>query len=54
MAGKKDKDRRDEPTSEFQNFQRLLKGTLSVPKEELDRRRAKYEREKKEGRADGR
>lgn len=44
MAGeKKSNGKRDEPNQEFENFQRLLKGTLSVPKEELDRRRIEYE-----------
>lgn len=46
MAGKKQSNgKKDEPNPEFDNFQRLLKGTLSVPKEELDKRRAKYDRE---------
>ena len=43
----KDKDRKDEPNPEWDNFQRFLEGTLSVPKEELDRRREEYERQKK-------
>ena len=43
MTGKKkNKSKKDEPNSEFEKFQRLLKDTLSVPKEELDKRRAKY------------
>lgn len=47
MSGeKKSKDKRDEPNSEFKNFQRLLKDTLAVPKEELDKRRDEYERAK--------
>ena len=37
---------KDEPSREYQNFQRLLEGTLAVPKKELDRRRDKYERER--------
>ena len=50
MAGKKkSSDRRDEPSQEFGNFQRLLKDTLSVPKEELDRRQAQHERERNKG-----
>lgn len=54
MAGKNQSDdRRDEPSREFENFQRLLKGTLSVPKEGLDKRQAKYRRERDERRADG-
>ncbi|MBA3569998.1 MAG: hypothetical protein H0W28_11785 [Pyrinomonadaceae bacterium] len=52
MAGQKDKDKRkDEGNTEFENFQKVLEKTLSVPKEELDRRRAEYERERKEKRA---
>ena len=48
MAGeKKSNGKKDESNSEFDSFQRLLKGTLAVPKEELDKRRAEYEREKK-------
>lgn len=49
MAGKKQSnDRRDEPNPEFDNFQQLLKGTLSVPKEEMDKRRAEYERKREQ------
>jgi hypothetical protein len=50
---RKDKDRRpdEERNEEYENFQRFLEGTLSVPKEELDRRREEYERERKEERA---
>ena len=43
----KDKRRKDEPNPEYENFQRFLEGALSVPKEELDRRREEYERERK-------
>lgn len=51
MAGeKKSKGKQDEPSSEFQNFQRLLKGTLSIPKEELDKKRDEYKREYKKRR----
>ncbi len=47
MADEKKNDRKhDEPSQEFQNFQRLLEGTLAVPKEELDKRRDEYERER--------
>lgn len=41
-----------EPSQEFQNFQRLLEGTLAVPKEELDKRRAEYKRERDEKQVD--
>ena len=47
MADEKKRDhKQDEPDQEYKNFQRLLEGTLSVPKEELDKRRAEYERER--------
>ena len=39
--------KKDEPNPEYENFQRFLEGALSVPKEELDKRREEYEREKK-------
>ena len=49
MAERKDKDKRkDEDTTEFDNFQELLKEVLSVPKEELDKRRAEYERKREQ------
>jgi hypothetical protein len=38
----------EERNEEFENFQRVLEKVLSVPKEELDRRRAEYERKKRE------
>lgn len=45
MAGKKKSGgKTDEPNPEFQNFQRLLKDTLAVPKEELDKKRREYNR----------
>jgi hypothetical protein len=52
MAERKPKDRHkdEDDTTEFENFQELLKDVLSVPKEELDKRRAEYERERKEKR----
>jgi hypothetical protein len=40
-----------EDTTEFENFQELLKEILSVPKEELNKRRGEYERKRKEKRA---
>jgi hypothetical protein len=52
VTERKDIDKRkDEDTTEFDNFQELLKEVLSVPKEELDKRRAEYERKRKEKRA---
>lgn len=44
---RKDKDRKDEENTEYDNFQDLLKKVLSAPKEEVDKRRAEYERERK-------
>lgn len=43
---KKSNDGRDEHNPEYDNFQRLLEGTLAVSKEELDKRRDEYERAK--------
>jgi len=48
---RKDDERREEPNPEFDNFQKVLEQVLSVPKEELDERRAEYEREREEKRA---
>jgi hypothetical protein len=42
---KKHSGKQDEPSQEDQNFQRLLEGALAVSKDELDKRRDKYERE---------
>jgi hypothetical protein len=42
---------KDEDTTEYDNFQELLEQVLSVPEEELDKRRAEYEREREEKRA---
>ncbi|MCA1717905.1 MAG: hypothetical protein LC781_14165 [Actinobacteria bacterium] len=36
---------------EYENFQETLKQVLSVPKEELDKKRAEEKRQKKEKRA---
>jgi hypothetical protein len=38
-------------TAEYKNFQKVLEQALSVPKEEIDRRRAEYERKRKKQRA---
>jgi hypothetical protein len=50
---KRDKDERkdDAENTEFENFQEVLEEVLSVPKEELDKRRTEYERGRKEKRA---
>lgn len=44
---------RNGQNDEFKNFQRLLKQALTVPKEDLDERRAEYERQKKERKKPG-
>ncbi len=38
----------DKANPEFENFQKVLEQVLSVPKEELEERRAEYERKRKE------
>ncbi len=43
--------KKDEDNPEFNNFQRLLKQVLSVPKEKIDEKRAEYERDKEQKRA---
>ncbi len=48
-AEDKSNGKQDESNPEFDNFQRLLKDTLAVPKEELDKRRDESERQKKNG-----
>lgn len=37
-------------SSEFSNFQQLLKQVLSVPKEKIDEQRAEYQQEKEQKR----
>ncbi len=44
-------DKKDEPSKEFENFQRMLKQVLSAPKEKVDEKLAEEKREKKEKRA---
>ncbi len=57
MAKRKAKDKRkderngDEANPEYDNFQKTLGQVLSVPKEEIDKRRAEYERERKQKQA---
>lgn len=41
--------KRDERNEAFENFQELAKKLMSVPKEEVDEKRAEREREKKAG-----
>jgi hypothetical protein len=41
LADEKKRDHKhDEPSQEYQNFQRLLEDALAVPKEELDKKEA--------------
>jgi hypothetical protein len=47
---KKHNGKHAELSQEYQNFQRLLKDTLAVPKDELDKRRAEYERKREQER----
>jgi hypothetical protein len=47
----KDEAKKDERNPEYEGFQRILKQVLSVPPKELDKRKAKRERERKEKRA---
>jgi hypothetical protein len=37
-----------ESSQPFENFERLAKGLMAVPKKELDEKQAEYEREKKQ------
>ena len=37
------------PSEEYQNFEKLAKQLISVPKSEIDKREAEYRREKKSG-----
>jgi hypothetical protein len=50
VTERKDREKRKdlEDTAEFENFQELLEQVLSVPKEELDKRRAEYERKREQ------
>jgi hypothetical protein len=56
VAEGKPKERKDErkdgeDTSEFEKFEEFVKKIARVPKEELDKRRAEYERKRKEKQA---
>ena len=37
------------PSEEYQNFEKLAKQLISVPKSEIDKREAEYQKEKKAG-----
>jgi hypothetical protein len=43
------KSKTDQPSEEYQNFEKLAKQLISVPKSELDKREAEYQRQKKSG-----
>jgi hypothetical protein len=38
------------PSEEYQNFEKLAKQLISVPKSEIDKREAEYQKQKKAGR----
>ena len=37
------------PSEEYQNFEKLAKQLISVPKSEIDKREAEYQKQKKSG-----
>jgi hypothetical protein len=37
------------PSEEYQNFEKLAKQLISVPKSEIDKREAEYKKQKKAG-----
>lgn len=37
------------PSQEYQNFQKLAKQLIAVPKSEIDKREAEYQQQKKAG-----
>jgi hypothetical protein len=39
----------DKPSEEYANFEKLAKQLISVPKSEIDKRGAEYQRQKKAG-----
>ena len=39
----------DKPSEEYSNFEKLAKQLISVPKSEIDKREAEYQRQKKAG-----
>ena len=40
---------KSKPSEEYQSFEKLAKQLISVPKSELDKREAEYQRQKKAG-----
>ena len=43
------KSKSEKPSEEYQNFEKLAKQLIAVPKSELDKREAEYQRHKKTG-----
>lgn len=41
------KPKADKPSEEYQRFEKLAKQLISVPKSEIDKRKAEYEKQKK-------
>jgi hypothetical protein len=41
------KPKSDNPSEEYQNFEKLAKQLISVPKSEIDKREAEYQKHKK-------
>jgi len=41
------KEKSKPPSEEYQNFEKLAKQLISVPKSEIDKREAEYQRQKK-------
>jgi len=41
------KSKSEKPSEEYQNFEKLAKQLISVPKSEIDKREAEYQRQKK-------
>jgi hypothetical protein len=41
--------KRKEPSKEYKRFEETLKNILSVPKSEIDKREAEYQKQKKNG-----
>ena len=43
------KSKTDKPSEEYQNFEKLAKALIAVPKSEIDKREAEYQKQKKAG-----
>jgi hypothetical protein len=41
------KEKQSKPSQEYQNFEKLAKQLISVPKSEIDKREAEYQKQKK-------